>query len=54
MPYQVCTNDESGLNFDLFFTVIPNLIHNAFILEKFLKCSSFYKCLSGIHLYKYI
>ena len=34
MPYQVCTNDESGLTLTFFFTARPNLIPNAFILEK--------------------
>ena len=32
MPYQLCTNDESGLTMT-FFTARPNLIINAFILE---------------------
>ena len=32
-PYQVCTNDGSGLSLT-FFNSRPNLIPNAFILEK--------------------
>ena len=32
-PYQVCTNDESGLTL-IFFTARPNLILSTFILEK--------------------
>ena len=46
-PYQVCTNDESGLTL-IFFTARPNLIPNAFIFGKILKRSFFYNCLSEI------
>ena len=47
MPYQVCTNDESGLTLT-FFTAGPSLIPNAFIIGKISKCSSFYNCLSKV------
>ena len=50
---QVCTNDESGLTFT-FLQQVQNLIPDAFILEKILKCSFIYSCLSRNHMYTYI
>ena len=39
-PYQGCTNDYSGLTLT-HLTARSNMIPNAFILEKILKCSFF-------------
>ena len=46
MPYQVCTNDESGLTLTFFtaFTFDSLCIY----IGKILKCSSFYNCLVEI------
>ena len=48
MPYQVCTNDESGLTLT-FLIARLSLILNAFIWEKSLNFHVFYDCLSGNH-----